>query len=434
MKKITFIIIATLITFAAYFTACVEEPNGDKFPTDKYFYDIPDVPVTENYVVGTFYHELTERYWFRVIANQVMKNMPEGYTGTPLLPSLLGLDTVGRNGGYFMNEDYTWGGEPWGTKGTPGKILQQQLAWGKQAGIDFFLISWNGKGTDTLLFNFKNTWKEGDPKAVVIFDCGHLYRRTADSLHISTPPNFTKAVLLRQIDSLKMFFDEPYYYKLNGTTPLFGFDNYKRTNSVAGTVDEVREHLGGNVYLISPTIERGNGYTSPEFLVDIRNRFSSKDVYIFREDGRKDGKVQMPFDAIYQPAMLTDNYNRYGYDNWRRNFFSLIDYNYGYWKQTLKSDYNIEYIPSVMPAFDNFKNDSTSNILRLPGTEIRLLQREESGELYKTYANVGKRNAGKNRIVLINSWNNFKQGTNLEPTVEFGDAYLNFTRKYFKKD
>ncbi|MDR0873431.1 MAG: glycoside hydrolase family 99-like domain-containing protein [Prevotellaceae bacterium] len=440
MRKIKLVIIPTILAAIAVFTACVDEPNDRAFPADKYFHDIAPVPVTEDYVVGAMYNEMSPGYWYEVVNNQVFYSMPLAYTGHPLLGDTTGVE---KNGGYYINEDYSGGGapaypdKPAEAQGAPGKLLKQQLQWGEDAGIDFFLISWNGKGTDTLLFNYKNTWTQGKPKIAIIFDCGHLLSSPTDSLHTSSRPNYVKTKLLRQLDSLKVFFDEPYYYKVNGSVPLFGLDNYLRVNSVLSLVDTVRKQLG-DVYLITPTVTRGNGYTSPEYFVNIKNAVSIgndvKDVYLFRENGAKNGTPHIPFNAIYEPAMLTDNYSRYGYDNWRRNFFSIIDDNYSYWKQKMESDYNIEFIPSVMPAFDNSKNDTTSNLLRLPGTKTRLLQRETNGSLYDTYANVGKKNAGKNRIILINSWNNYRQGSGLEPTTEYRDSYLEFTRKYFKKN
>lgn len=446
MKKKNIIKLSIIALFSMAFFACVDEPDDFKFPSDKYFYDIPDVPVTEDYVVGVLYSELTEGYWFESTNNIPDHSKPELYTGTPIL-GLLG-DTIGKNGGYYIDEDF------FVPLGDPTDVLGKQLAYGKQAGIDFFLVNWNGHGTDTLFMNFKNKWQPGDPKIAFIFDCSHLYNdkrnSKADSLHtdvyrtngtIAVSPygdgRGTKTTFLDQMDSLKSyFFDDKIYYKLPDGKPLLGLNRYERTRNIASTVDDIR-NIVGNVYLITPTMQRENGFTSLGNLQNIYNtvQYSYKDennitrkvthdIYIFRENGDRYGATQMPFDAVYEPAMLTDNYNTHGYDNWKKNFFSLIDYNFKEWKSLLEAQ-GKDFITTAMPGFDNRARDSTSNQF--------IQARETDGALYKTYANVAKNNANKHRLIIINSWNNFRDGTGLEPTEEYGESYLNFTKQFFKK-
>lgn len=458
MKK-TYII-PVLLALAIAIVSCVDEPDMGEFPTNKYYYDIPDVPVETDYVIGVMYHELNETYWFRGIGanNQPDFSQPLGYTGTPKLGN------PDQNGGYYIRKDYY----------NNGKILRQQLDWAKQAGIDFLLVNWNRSvawnnavKVDTFMLNFANVWKPGDPKIAFVFDCGHLHNigelrdfPEADSLHVNhkEPPSLlypngkvigpyddgrgTKETFLGQLDSLKnFFFNEPYYYKLADGRPLLGLNGYERTNNVQSTIKDVRDTLGIGVYLISPTIRYGNGYTSIHNIYNIyntvrtgrkdaNNRDIFKEVYLFRENGGKNGNPQMPFDAMYQPAMLTNEYARHGEGNWRRNYFSIVDFNYNEWKRKL-AEKGADYIPSIMPAFD----DSNRTDLSSP-SRIFIHEREpETGELYKSYANVGKRNANSTRrIILINSWNDFRQGSGLEPTEEYGESYLNFTKKYFKKN
>ena len=452
MRKIKYII-PVLLALVIALVSCVDDPNVGSINPNKYYYDIPDVPVTEDYVVGVMYHELNETYWFKSTNGVPNFNQPEGYTGSPLLgnpsekcnPEMpCGNET---NGGYVIAKDYE----------NNGKILRQQLDWAKQAGIDFFLVSWNkpvqwnaAVKMDTFMMNFKNVWQAGDPKIAFIYDCGHLTTRNNprnDSLHVNfwrvNPPpgrfvgpygdgRGTKQTFLDQLDSLKtVFFGEEFYYKVPGKGPLLGLENYRKTNNVQSTVKDVREVLG-NVYLISPIPERGQDYTSINIIYNMKNSLNvdgkTKDVYLFRENGEQFGTSQMPFDAMYQPSMLTGNYARHGEDNWRRNFFSIVDMNWKEWKQEMEGRWGGDYIPSVMPAFDNRAFD--------PDSRIFIHEREvETGELYKNYANVAKLNANNTRrIILINSWNDFKQGSGLEPTEEYGTSYLDFTKKSFKKN
>jgi hypothetical protein len=109
-----------------------------------------------------------------------------------------------------------------------------------------------------------------------------------------------------------------------------------------------------------------------------------------------------------------------------------------------------EYVPTVMPSFDNTVNDANSGTyiiprwngqtnqayaVSTPKTGINFNFSNIKKNPYQEFANVAKRTADKNpsRIVVIYSWNNFVNGTSLEPTTEYGREYLNYTKQFFKK-
>ncbi|NAA10918.1 hypothetical protein GUI34_30855, partial [Escherichia coli] len=58
---------------------------------------------------------------------------------------------------------------------------------------------------------------------------------------------------------------------------------------------------------------------------------------------------------------------------------------------------------------------------------------------YRTMCNVAKMNAGRNRLILIDSYNKYNFDSFIEPTVEgygngYGRTYLDITRQQFKKN
>ena len=59
----------------------------------------------------------------------------------------------------------------------------------------------------------------------------------------------------------------------------------------------------------------------------------------------------------------------------------------------------------------------------IPGTEKN----------YVDYCNVAKRAMGKNRLIFINSWNDFQKGNTLEPATEYTNQYLLLTKRELKK-
>lgn len=75
-----------------------------------------------------------------------------------------------------------------------------------------------------------------------------------------------------------------------------------------------------------------------------------------------------------------------------------------------------------MPGFDDKVTTPASKVYTI----------ERSVKLYTDMCNVAKRNMGPGRIVMINSWNNFQQGTTMEPATEYGSKYLQVTMSMFK--
>ncbi|GHV22853.1 hypothetical protein FACS189428_5520 [Clostridia bacterium] len=142
MKKIINIISIFFLP-AILFVACEDKPDVYEFPVDEYVYEIPDVPVTADYVVGVPYDVKTRDTLYNVWYDGGKKEH-ELYTGTPVL------------GEYDHRKD--------------ADVLRQHLDWGKEAGIDFFVLSWGGHGlNDTILMNWEQLYAQDHarPKVVV---------------------------------------------------------------------------------------------------------------------------------------------------------------------------------------------------------------------------------------------------------------------------
>ena len=105
-------------------------------------------------------------------------------------------------------------------------------------------------------------------------------------------------------------------------------------------------------------------------------------------------------------------------------FFSFVDLNWANWKTTI-SKWNTDFVPCIFPSY-NDRINSTSSYKYTFG---------QDGETtdYINFCNVAKRNIGSKNIVLVNSWNNYQKGTNLEPTEENKSEFLKITRNQFKK-
>jgi hypothetical protein len=409
MKKL--IIILNIVVAASLFVACEDRPDVYEFPIDEYVYDIPDVPVTTDYVIGvpydTKYRDTLENVWW-----DSGKKAQALYTGKPAL------------GEYDVKQDVD--------------VLRQHLDWGKEAGIDFFILGWGGHGyNDTILMNWEQLYAQDNarPKVVIRFDPGYRFKGQ-DTLQL----------LPLVMDSLRFDLDSVYthvmmhdfaYKKADGK-PVMVFTNFTNTGQVPRVNDFVSflknsPTINNNIWLMA---DLGSSWTSPEkWGFNQTNGYSVGPQYGYvMADSIK------PFDAFFINNTTHNSYDRY------YSQYSYLDYNYRYWQERMKP-LGKEYIPTVVPAFDNriadpnndnffiprWKDGEGAYIISDAATELQHNFDNFKENPYKTWANVAKRNVGESRIIMVYSWNDFGMGRNLEPTEETGTDYLRYTRAFFKK-
>jgi len=411
MKKL-FTILSIFILPALIFTACEDKPSVYEFPADEYIYDIPDVPVTENYVVGVSYDtkyrdSINGNVWW-----DVTNRKHQLYTGHPVL------------GEYDIKKDED--------------VLRQHLDWGKQAGIDFFVLSWGGHGyNDTILARWEQLYTQDParPKVVIRFDPGYRFGSGRDTLQVNS----------LRMDSLRKDLDSLYtnvimrnfVYKKADGKPVMVLCNFTNTGQIPRLNDFVTSlksipSIQNNIWIMA---ELGGGWTSPE-----RWGYNAKNGYNGPGDGYQRADSIKPFDAFFITDISHNNYDRF------YSQYSYLDYNYHYWQERMKP-LGKEYIPTVQPGFDDRVNTPASDRFFIPrwkdGTGAYVISSFVTGNQYNLssftensynkWANVAKRNVGDSRIIMIYNWNDFVSGRNLEPVQEFGTDYLQYTKQFFKK-
>ena len=215
---------------------------------------------------------------------------------------------------------------------------------------------------------------------------------------------------------------------------LTNITNTGNIPSINRFTDFLRNTVNKNIWIMA---ELQGQWTSPE-----RWGYHAKNGYA---GAVADGWVQpdsiKAFDAFFITDISTSNKDRYD------GYYSFLDYNYNYWQKAL-APVGKEYVPTIMPAFDNLVNNPLSNTYLIPrwkeGSGAYVISGNSPDapkynwsnikeNPFKTLANIAKRNAGPSRIVIVYSWNNYVNGTNLEPTQEFGSDYLRYTKQFFKK-
>ncbi|MGE5518566.1 MAG: glycoside hydrolase family 99-like domain-containing protein [Candidatus Dadabacteria bacterium] len=273
-------------------------------------------------------------------------------------------------------------------------VMAQQRQWADQGGVDFFIFNWNGTSTgDPQLTSFVNGRNER-VKMVINYNTAHL------SVSNTSPLIGTK--LTTMINELKALaathFSQEYYYK-TGDQPVILITPLNLATSAAASIDyttvipAVKQALsaaGFNLYII--------GEITTGWLPPLRYATATKVM-----------------DGVTANNWSTDVYDRAVF------FASYSDMNWKNWTDSTTA-WNMDFTPSIFPGYNDKVMSPTSKMYDLGGTPA----------FYTDYCNVAKRNMGKKRIVLINSWNNFQVGTTIEPTTEYGTSFLDLTKNQFK--
>ncbi len=337
---------------------------------DKYVYDIPQTDLSDDVFTGAYYTNITSEATWR-------KNGVKIYAGTPLL------------GEYFSSSE---------------NVLKQQIEWADQASLDFFIFTWNAGTTDNALirdFQKARTVNDGKVKFILNYNTSHLKVSNDVPLQSDEKINLLIADFQKVIIPL---FQKNSYYKI-GNRPVIVITPSNLSSSALKSIDyslvvpkikeAVTEAIDIEPYIIG---EFTTGWVAPVNYE--KHQIAS-------------------FDGITLNDWSTNMYDRY------YSFFSFVDLNWTNWKNNI-AQWNTDFIPCIFPSYNDRIYSSSSY-------KYTFGQDGETSD-YVNFCNVAKRNIGSKNIVLINSWNNYQKGTNLEPSIENQSKFLDITKDQFKKN
>ncbi len=359
MKNKYHLFIFGLAVIAA--AACSKDEYGAP-DRNKYIYDIPQTVLDNDVITGAYYNLFTSEVDSKKSAEE------------PML-------------GWYRTYDEG--------------VMSQHIRWADEAGLDFFVFSWDGPSGNTLIDSFKSAREDGTQvKYVLKYDTRHLKLSNDEPLQSTAKYN---AMLADFIDHTIGYIKEDTYYKIDGR-PVVVISPANLSSSALLSIDfslvvpklknDLKNFYGIDIWLIG---EMGTGWVAPV-------NYSEHQVY--------------SFDALTLTSWKTRSYDVfYGY-------FSFLDINWNNWKTTL-SRRNVDFIPCIYPSYNDRKSSS--------GSYYYTFSEDGSTDDYINFCNVAKRNIGSSNIVLINSWNNWNDGANLEPSTLKGDNFLKETKLQFKK-
>lgn len=249
-------------------------------------------------------------------------------------------------------------------------LIAQHMTWARQVGVDGFIVSWWGKGkfTDRALGKLLEASKSAGLELAIYYE------------RIRGEKNARSAA--RQIlEVLHRHGDHPAWMRHNGKPVIFVYGR---------TLNEIGLDAWGEV------VHRVNA-TYPGGAILIGDRQTPRAAKIFG--------------GIHRYA-IAGRLKGKGIDELR----AWVNATYPKWVGTARRKGRISTV-TVMPGYDDTK-------VRSPGIRLKRF----GGKAYRAQWRAAI--AAKPDWVLITSWNEWHEGSEIEPSVEYGDAYLEMTAEY----
>ncbi|WP_370103649.1 glycoside hydrolase family 99-like domain-containing protein, partial [Winogradskyella sp.] len=333
-------------------------------------HEVPFIPVTSDYQVGAFYLKI----------NVLKRN------NDPSIQPTIGV--------YNLNQ-----------VSNQQTIYAEHLDQAKTAGIDFFIYDFrtaalNGgaaqNGDKRFVDNLQQTPGAEEIKMAFAYNFGAMGLNNNNTIeakgHVQTFINDFKAMI--------PYFELENYMKVEGKNVVYLINgqNLFSDNNVA-LYKQLREELsaqGHELYIIG---------SQPQWTPPLR--------FDFRFVNCVDALTHLSYIRINR-----NTYERYLY------FHPITDLAFQYHKERL-SDFDIEYIPSISPSIDlSFNNNPNDD-------EILYVMNKEV-DFFKNTCNVARNASGKNKLILLDSFNNWNIDTQIESDNTNGDTFLNLLKQEFK--
>ena len=367
MKRIAFIIYGCLVLF---FTSCVKKDTGAPASDNVLNYEIKEVPVTEDYVVGSWYYNTG--------------NFNANVTEVPVV------------GKYSMPNGVV-----------PPAVMTKHIEYAGKAGIDYFLFQFRSANRDA------NNYKSDSTVVKSFLDANAANMKFALAYNFSSSSYAISTTTPLEKDATKL---EQFFQDVLRVAALLSNANYMKVNGKA------------LLYIMNAQTLFSND--NPTIYKTLRNRVAALGVqlYIVGMQDRWTPPARYPFryqnsvDAIYHQSFSSQ------INNWDRWWLlpQTMDQNWKYSKQWFADNLGVDYVPNITPAYNWKITQPTSANPNYPRTD--------NGEMYRKLCNVAKMNASATtRLILVDSWNKWDEDMQLEPANSYGELYLNITREEFKK-
>jgi hypothetical protein len=309
--------------------------------------------------IGAYYYA-----WWDIGINNHWVN--DNIKGTPFL-------------GYYNSSDPT--------------IADQQILLAEQHGINFFAVSWMGKGDwypnwdfPIIDYNLRNGLLKA--RQMKSFNFCLLYE-TKLVLNNSASQNqsFTDIFVNDMLYAAQQYFPNQSYLRVNGDPVLFIYD-----------VPYLYEHMSAQ--------------DADQMFDNVRQQLATKGInlYIMGDMGGSPSPPNSSSDWLYSMNATTSYFFSDPKKEWDEVLEDAKTY-YPQWLSTMNSK-GIAFVPDAYPGFNNTNVSSPVILPRNVTSFSDMLDIAING----TDSKLG--------IVMITSWNEWMEGTMIEPSMEEGELHL----------
>ncbi|MDH7478220.1 MAG: glycoside hydrolase family 99-like domain-containing protein [Candidatus Bathyarchaeota archaeon] len=320
----------------------------------------------EGVKVGAYYYI----WWGPLPPNETRNHWNESIKGTPFL-------------GKYNSNDPT--------------VADQHILLAKKHGIDFFAVSWFGKGEwlnwdyddvdQNLRSGLLNSSHLSSFQFCLFYESESVLN---DALNATLNPdqNFTKIFIEDMTYAAQEYFPNPSYLRIDGKPVLF-------------------------IYNL-PYVYNKLGITEAQNLFNILRQRS--DVYLVGDVGTSHISPHDVNSLLLYSMNATTNYF-FAHTNASEGWQKILEYAITYYPEwrTVMNPNRIKFIPNAYPGFNNTGLAGVVNSTELPNNAIMF------GEMLKIAINNVD---GDLKMVMITSWNEWLESTAIEPSMEFGELFL----------
>lgn len=282
--------------------------------------------------------------------------------------------------------------------GRDSAVLQKHFQWARDANLDFLTVSWPGPGTweDGTLKNHYLKQPNSLPFAVIYESAAELKLPSGGHIDFNaeaTPGETKGQLFLHDMEYLAdTYLLNPDYYRLNGR-PVIVFYLVREWRHYGPYVQRFRQMMaaeGIDPYLVADVVWWSDPENAAWNWTTLSNGFDAITGY-----------------SLYDPAQPTST----------DAFLSGASQVFERYRD-LADAHGLDFTPSVMPGFDD---------RNLRGTNRPYIGRTNE-ELYRRFWEIATRFAsGLHPLLFVTSFNEWHEGTEIEPSSQYGTKYLSLT-------
>jgi hypothetical protein len=290
-------------------------------------------------------------------------------------------------------------------------VVYKHADWATGHGIDAFLMNWNGadKASDDNIFYIIEILKDfkGAPRIGILWGPHPEVMAVNERGEYIMDDAHNRKEFLKEMEYLaKRYMNSPLYLVTNDLRPIIYFYESKALKGdIPGLIDEcrdvIREATGRNPFIIGDEI--GWLFTYPQEWLKISGNSLER---------------LKSFDAVSDWAGAQDRSKQDYIDNYIR----YLDNLYYEWSTFLKK-YNIVFVGSAIPGFDEIYIHYKPDLPPIP----------KAPQLFEERLRIALKYTHPVKMIRIDTWNDWGEWTNVEPTVEEGMAYLEVLKKVLVK-